>query len=69
MLQAEGFFEKGEYEAALQSLSEITGSGGALLLWSDQDKLVAIRARQGACCLAQAYHSYNSSLRPHTLVC
>ena len=52
--QAEQHFAAEEYEAALKTLNEITGAGGALLRWSDQEKFAEVRRRQAACSLALA---------------
>jgi len=58
--KAERLFAAGDYEAALKSFTEITGAGGALLRWSDQNKFVALRARQAACSLSLAHSLVNS---------
>ena len=54
-MQAEKLFSDGDYEGALKTFTEITGSGGALLRWSDEEKFEAVRARQAACSLALAH--------------
>jgi len=54
-MQAEKLFSEGDYEGALKTFNEITGSGGALLRWSDEEKFEAVRGRQAACSLALAH--------------
>jgi len=55
-VQADELYAKGEYAAALEVYVNITGTGGAVLQWSDQEKFVSLRSRQVrtvciGCCL------------------
>ena len=47
-MQAEKLFSEGDYEGALKIFTDITGTRGALLRWSDEKKFEQVRGRQAA---------------------